>query len=102
MTRVGNVSRETSPAEPNGGSAIVLAMSAASALAPPLDSQSRPEAQARSAEALAPFDRSRPDALFGHFDADGHGQASGGALRPADWNSFIARLGFGPEEEVAA
>lgn len=32
----------------------------------------------------------------------GHKAASGGALRLADWNSFIAGLGFGPEEQVAA
>ena len=31
----------------------------------------------------------------------GHVQATGGALRPADWNDFIARLGF-PEEQVPA
>ena len=32
----------------------------------------------------------------------GHVAASGGALRPADWNSFVTRIGFGPEEQVAA
>jgi single-stranded-DNA-specific exonuclease len=32
----------------------------------------------------------------------GHAAATGGALRPADWNAFIAGLGFGPEEQVAA
>lgn len=32
----------------------------------------------------------------------GHRQATGGALRPADWNTFIRGLGFGPEHEVAA
>ena len=31
----------------------------------------------------------------------GHAQATGGALRPADWNAFIAGLGFGPEEQVS-
>ena len=31
----------------------------------------------------------------------GHAAATGGALRPADWNAFIAGLGFGPEEQVA-
>ncbi len=30
----------------------------------------------------------------------GHAQATGGALRPADWNAFIGGLGFGPEERV--
>ena len=32
----------------------------------------------------------------------GHVAASGGALRLPDWNAFIAGLGFGPEEQVAA
>jgi single-stranded-DNA-specific exonuclease len=32
----------------------------------------------------------------------GHTTATGGALRPADWNAFIAGLGFGPEEQVGA
>ena len=31
----------------------------------------------------------------------GHRQATGGALRPADWNAFISGLGF-PEEQVPA
>ena len=31
----------------------------------------------------------------------GHRQATGGALRPADWNAFVAGLGF-PEEQVPA
>ncbi|WP_176559536.1 DHH family phosphoesterase [Rubellimicrobium roseum] len=31
----------------------------------------------------------------------GHVQATGGALRPADWNAFIAGIGF-PEEQVPA
>ncbi|MBP1807257.1 DHH family phosphoesterase [Rubellimicrobium aerolatum] len=31
----------------------------------------------------------------------GHAQATGGALRPADWNAFIAGLGF-PDEQVPA
>jgi single-stranded-DNA-specific exonuclease len=30
---------------------------------------------------------------YGH----GHDQATGGALKPAAWNEFITRLGFGPE-----
>jgi len=29
----------------------------------------------------------------------GHVQATGGALRPADWNAFVRGLGFGPEQE---
>ena len=36
------------------------------------------------------------DAAYGN----GHAQATGGALRPADWNAFVHSLGFGPEEEV--
>lgn len=32
----------------------------------------------------------------------GHAQATGGALRPGDWNEFITGLGFGPEERVQA
>jgi single-stranded-DNA-specific exonuclease len=32
----------------------------------------------------------------------GHAAATGGALRPADWNIFVERLGFGPEQQVAA
>ena len=31
----------------------------------------------------------------------GHAQATGGALRPADWNAFVAGLGF-PEHQVPA
>ena len=38
------------------------------------------------------------DEMYG----SGHKQATGGALRPADWNEFIAGLGFGPEAQVAA
>jgi single-stranded-DNA-specific exonuclease len=32
----------------------------------------------------------------------GHRQATGGALRPADWNAFVRGLGFDPEDEVSA
>jgi single-stranded-DNA-specific exonuclease len=32
---------------------------------------------------------------------NGHRQATGGALRPADWNDFVAELGF-PEERIEA
>ena len=31
----------------------------------------------------------------------GHAQATGGALRPADWNAFVSGLGF-PEQQVPA
>ncbi len=30
----------------------------------------------------------------------GHRQATGGALRLADWNAFVRALGFGPEHEI--
>jgi single-stranded-DNA-specific exonuclease len=32
----------------------------------------------------------------------GHAAATGGALRPGDWNAFVGGLGFGPEEQVQA
>jgi single-stranded-DNA-specific exonuclease len=32
----------------------------------------------------------------------GHEQATGGALRPAAWNEFVGKLGFGPEARVTA
>ena len=32
----------------------------------------------------------------------GHPRATGGALRPTDWNHFVTELGFGPEEQVQA
>ncbi len=38
------------------------------------------------------------DEMYG----SGHRQATGGALRPADWNAFIAGLGFGPAAAVPA
>ena len=38
------------------------------------------------------------DEMYG----SGHKQATGGALRPADWNRFVAGLGFGPDAQVAA
>ena len=36
------------------------------------------------------------DEMYG----SGHRRATGGALRPADWNTFIIGLGFGPEATV--
>ena len=36
------------------------------------------------------------DEMYG----SGHRQATGGALRPADWNAFITGLGFGPGATV--
>lgn len=41
----------------------------------------------------------RPPGADGAY-GNGHRQASGGALRPADWNWFIRGLGFGTEDEV--
>ena len=32
----------------------------------------------------------------------GHAQATGGALRPGDWNHFVSGLGFGPDQQVQA
>lgn len=42
----------------------------------------------------------RPPGADGRY-GNGHVQATGGALRPADWNVFIAGLGF-PEQQVPA
>jgi len=42
----------------------------------------------------------RPPGADGHY-GNGHAQATGGALRAADWNSFVADLGF-PEQQVPA
>ncbi len=42
----------------------------------------------------------RPAGADSHYGS-GHAQATGGALRPGDWNAFVAGLGF-PEEQVAA
>jgi single-stranded-DNA-specific exonuclease len=36
------------------------------------------------------------DEMYG----SGHRQATGGALRPMDWNAFITDLGFGSEATV--
>ncbi|SFP54173.1 DHH family phosphoesterase [Sphingomonas rubra] len=41
----------------------------------------------------------RPAGADGRY-GNGHAQATGGALRLADWNSFVAGLGF-PEQQVA-
>ena len=42
----------------------------------------------------------RPAGADEHYGS-GHRQATGGALRPPDWNAFISALGF-PEEQVPA
>lgn len=42
----------------------------------------------------------RPPGADGRYGA-GHVQATGGALRPADWNAFITGLGF-PDQQVPA
>lgn len=44
--------------------------------------------------------RHRPPGA-GEEYGSGHAQATGGALRPADWNAFVVGLGF-PEEQVPA
>jgi single-stranded-DNA-specific exonuclease len=41
----------------------------------------------------------RPPGADAHYGS-GHRQATGGALRHADWNAFISALGF-PEEQIA-
>jgi single-stranded-DNA-specific exonuclease len=38
------------------------------------------------------------DELYGN----GHRRATGGALRPPDWNTFVRELGFGAEMEMPA
>jgi single-stranded-DNA-specific exonuclease len=42
----------------------------------------------------------RPANADGRY-GNGHAQATGGALRTADWNGFIRRLGF-PQAQVDA
>ena len=42
----------------------------------------------------------RPDGAGAHY-GNGHVQATGGALRPAEWNAFVRDLGF-PFEQVPA
>lgn len=55
---------------------------------------------ARDLDLVAWLAERRPpgaDEMYG----SGHRQATGGALRAADWNHFVRALGFGPEAEVA-
>ena len=44
---------------------------------------------------LAAYRPPGADSRYGN----GHAQATGGALRPADWNAFVAGLGF-PDQQV--
>lgn len=44
--------------------------------------------------------RHRPPNADGRY-GNGHAQATGGALRPADWNAFVQSIGF-PEQQVPA
>jgi single-stranded DNA-specific DHH superfamily exonuclease len=44
--------------------------------------------------------RHRPPGADGHY-GNGHAQATGGALRPADWNAFVQAIGF-PDQQVPA
>ena len=56
---------------------------------------------ARSATGLDLIDflaRRRPAGADAHYGS-GHAQATGGALRPRDWNTFVTDLGF-PDEQV--
>lgn len=56
---------------------------------------------ARSATGIDLIDflaRHRPEGADSHYGS-GHAQATGGALRPRDWNAFVTELGF-PDEQV--
>jgi single-stranded-DNA-specific exonuclease len=44
--------------------------------------------------------RHRPAGADGRY-GNGHAQATGGALRPADWNAFVQAIGF-PDQQVPA
>ncbi len=55
---------------------------------------------ATGADLIAFLRQHRPPGADENYGS-GHVQATGGALRPADWNAFVAGLGF-PEEQVAA
>jgi single-stranded-DNA-specific exonuclease len=46
--------------------------------------------------------RHRPDGADPVNYGNGHPQASGGALPPAAWNRFVAKLGFGADMQVPA
>ena len=54
---------------------------------------------ARDFDLLAFFAAHRPPGADEQY-GNGHRAASGGALRPADWNRFVHALGFGREVEV--
>lgn len=56
---------------------------------------------ATSADLIAFLAKHAPPGADENYGS-GHVQATGGALRPRDWNIFIRTLGFGPEEEVPA
>lgn len=53
---------------------------------------------ATGADLVAFLDRHRPPGAGTEYGG-GHAQASGGALRPADWNDLAARIGF-PDQQV--
>lgn len=53
---------------------------------------------ATGADLIAFLARHRPPGAGAEYGG-GHAQATGGALRPADWNDFAARIGF-PEETL--
>ncbi len=55
---------------------------------------------ASGADLLAFLADHRPPGADAHY-GNGHVQATGGALRPQDWNDFVAGIGF-PEETIAA
>ena len=53
---------------------------------------------ATGTDLIAFLARHRPPGAGTEYGS-GHAQATGGALRPADWNTFAARIGF-PDEQV--
>lgn len=55
---------------------------------------------ATDANLLAFLAERRPPGAGAHYGS-GHVQATGGALRPADWNAFVRDLGF-PDQQVPA
>ena len=56
---------------------------------------------ARDVDLVAFLAEHRPPGAGDEYGS-GHRQATGGALRAGDWNSFSRSLGFGPDQEVPA
>lgn len=55
---------------------------------------------ARDLDLIAFLAERRPPGADEQYGS-GHRQATGGALRTADWNAFVRALGFGPQQEVS-